>query len=213
MFQERLKKNLTLLCAKQTVIQDFILKAFSENYSLIKFHEFEREGKKYQNIIQEIPGHSNSDEIFIVGVNYNYEASLEAGSSLAILLELARIFSGQKFHRTLRLVAFAHEDEGIQEYAQNCGSENILGMLCLESSNLDHEGFSVKARPYLQSQFVLQDFFPENIPDPVRPFWADEHPSILLTNKFNSPKKLDLYWLESVIKFIEDTLKKVLIIH
>jgi len=74
---------------------------------------------KSQNIIGEVPG-TIEDEDILVGGHYDTVRSVvgahDNAAGTAIILELARIFAPEKLNRTLRLVAFGSEELGL------CGS-------------------------------------------------------------------------------------------
>jgi Zn-dependent M28 family amino/carboxypeptidase len=105
------------------------------------------DGRVCQNLIAEIPGRNGSDEIIIIGAHYD-SAPGTAGandnaSGVAALLALARMMQGERFDRTIRLVAFVNEEPpyfqtelmGSLVYARACRkrNENIVAMLSLET--------------------------------------------------------------------------------
>jgi hypothetical protein len=100
-----------------------------------------------RNIEVEVRGVGRPEEIVIVGAHYDSALGApganDNASGVAALLELAHLFEGRKFQRTLRLVAFTNEelpffwtDEmGSRVYARRCAErgENVVGALVLET--------------------------------------------------------------------------------
>jgi Zn-dependent M28 family amino/carboxypeptidase len=98
------------------------------------------------NIIVEIPGTDQKDNIIVLGAHYDtVEGSPGAddnASSVAGLLEIYRMLSGLSFRKTIRFVAFTMEepphfggpDMGSMRHAAGCRKrgENIELMICLE---------------------------------------------------------------------------------
>lgn len=68
-----------------------------------------------QNIVAELRGVERPEEVVIFAAHYDaFHAGADDNSSgVAALLELARLMSGQRFARTVRLVAFDLEELGI----------------------------------------------------------------------------------------------------
>jgi aminopeptidase YwaD len=92
---------------------------------------------KSQNVLGEVPG-VLEDEDILIGAHYDTVRSVigahdnAAGTSL--VLELARIFAGEKPNRTLRIAAFGSEELGLRgsfHHAEN--PENVKNLrLCLD---------------------------------------------------------------------------------
>ncbi|MGA3192266.1 MAG: M28 family peptidase [Candidatus Bathyarchaeia archaeon] len=92
---------------------------------------------KSQNVLGEVPG-VLEDEDILIGAHYDTVRSVmgahdnAAGTSL--VLELARIFAGEKSNRTLRVAAFGSEELGLRgsfHHAEN--AENTKNLrLCLD---------------------------------------------------------------------------------
>jgi Zn-dependent M28 family amino/carboxypeptidase len=104
-------------------------------------------GAKVANLIVEIPGGDNKEEIVVIGAHYDSvlgcPGANDNGSGTAAMLALARAFAKQKPARTLRFVLFVNEeppwfqtkDMGSVVYAKRCKErkDNIVAMLSLET--------------------------------------------------------------------------------
>jgi Zn-dependent M28 family amino/carboxypeptidase len=102
--------------------------------------------KEVANIIAEIPGFENPDEIVVLGAHYDTiegtPGADDNGSAIAGLLEIYRLLSHFKFKKTIRFVAFTLEEPpffdtelmGSMHYATLCKKrkDNIVLMVCLE---------------------------------------------------------------------------------
>ncbi len=111
-----------------------------------RLESYEAGGVEVSNIIAEIPGFDMPQEIVLIGAHYDtVEGSPGAddnASSIAGLLEIARILARFRFRKTLRLVAFTLEEPpffgtelmGSAFHAKGCRArnENIELMICLE---------------------------------------------------------------------------------
>jgi aminopeptidase YwaD len=92
---------------------------------------------KSQNVVGEVPG-KVEDEDILIGGHYDTVRSVlgahDNAAGTAVVLELARIFSGEKLKRTLRVVAFGSEELGLRgsfHHAEN--PENLKNLrLCLD---------------------------------------------------------------------------------
>ncbi len=87
--------------------------------------EIEKFTAKSQNVIGEVPGEIEDEDI-LVGGHYdtvrNVLGAHDNAAGTAIVLELARIFAGEKLNRTLRFAAFGSEELGLRGslyYAEN----------------------------------------------------------------------------------------------
>lgn len=81
-----------------------------------------------ENLEAVIRGPQDGEELVVA-------ARLSNPTSVAVLLGLARVLEGHRFARTVRLVAFAHDDAGSHAYAKRLRGDAILlrGMLSLDS--------------------------------------------------------------------------------
>lgn len=105
----------------------------------------EKEGP-FVNLAIESPGVERADEIIIIGAHYDTvfltPGADDNASGVAGLLEIARAIAHQRHARTIRLIAFANEEEpfygtklmGSRIYSRQSRREreNIVGMFSLE---------------------------------------------------------------------------------
>jgi aminopeptidase YwaD len=92
---------------------------------------------KSQNVLGEVPG-VLEDEDILIGAHYDTVRSVmgahDNAAGTALVLELARIFAGEKPNRTLRVAAFGSEELGLRgsfHHAEN--PENIKKLrFCLD---------------------------------------------------------------------------------
>jgi Zn-dependent M28 family amino/carboxypeptidase len=113
----------------------------------VKTQTFSAQDVPCRNLVVEIAGQSEPDEIVVVGAHYDTVSwapgANDNGSAVAALLELSRLFRSQTAGRTLRFVAFTNEEPpffktrsmGSLVYAKACEEkeENVVGMVCLET--------------------------------------------------------------------------------
>lgn len=99
--------------------------------------EVEKITAKSQNVIGEVPG-AVEDEDILIGGHYDTVRSVmgahDNAAGTAVVLELARIFAQEKLNRTLRVAAFGSEELGLRGsfyHAEN--PENTRNLkLCLD---------------------------------------------------------------------------------
>lgn len=155
---ERLKVDVTLLAetiGERNTLRDRQLQQAAEYIRdtlrqlkyLVREEEYTADGRQVKNIIAEIRGGRNPDEIVVVGAHYDSPpgspGANDNASGVAALLELARRFQGKQPERTLRLVAFVNEEPpyfrtdlmGSMVHAANARKrgEQIVAMLSLET--------------------------------------------------------------------------------
>jgi Zn-dependent M28 family amino/carboxypeptidase len=132
-----------------------------------QYQQFEVSGVKQENVILEIRGATKPQEIVVIGAHYDTVAGTpgadDNASGVAVLLELARLFRGRTPARTLRLVAFANEENpgtgaetmGSYYYAKLCKErrENVVGMLSLEMLGVYSDEEGSQRYPYPFSLF------------------------------------------------------------
>ena len=79
--------------------------------------EAERDTKKTQNILAELPGSTRPEEIIVVGGHYDSVPGVRGASDnaggTAMTMELARVFKKKGSKRTLRFVAWGSEEMGL----------------------------------------------------------------------------------------------------
>lgn len=99
--------------------------------------ELKKVTAKSQNVLGEVPG-VLEDEDILVGGHYDTVRSVvgahDNAAGTGLVLELARIFAGEKLNRTLRIAAFGSEELGLRgsfHHAEN--PENTKNLkLCLD---------------------------------------------------------------------------------
>lgn len=149
---------------------NYIKNTFQSFGYTITTQEYFAVGKEVQNIIVEIPGSSQPNQIVIIGAHYDSALGSpgadDNGSGIAALLELSHIYSRHPLGKTLRFVAFVNEEApffatdkmGSTVYAQQVKQkkENVVAMLSLDSIGY----FSTKKG----SQKYPQKFLSSNYP-------------------------------------------------
>jgi Zn-dependent M28 family amino/carboxypeptidase len=107
----------------------------------------EVDGEAFRNLEAELPGTAKHDEILVVGAHYDSvrgsPGADDNASGVAVLLELAARQRATRLARTLRFVAFVHEEPpyfqtermGSRVYAAELArrGEKVHGMLSLET--------------------------------------------------------------------------------
>jgi Zn-dependent M28 family amino/carboxypeptidase len=137
-------------------------------------HRYLVRDKAADNIEIEIPGGAKRDEIIVIGAHYDTVSGSpgadDNASGVAALLALARAAAYEKPERTLRFVAFTHEEPpftrtskmGSLMYARRCRGrdENVVGMLSLECLGFYSEEHANEDYPFPLSLFspFKQDF-------------------------------------------------------
>lgn len=156
---DELRRDVTALCAfgerstfeaaNLNAAADWIAGELSAAGHRVERHVYrvEQDGVDATNVIAEIRGSAQPDEIVVIGAHYDsVHGTIGAddnASGVAVLLALARRALGTKPTRTLRFVAFANEepphfqseDMGSFQYAKRCHERNerIVAMMSLES--------------------------------------------------------------------------------
>ncbi len=123
---------------------DYIFARFSESGYSPRRELFG--GRPYQNLVVELRGSVYPEEIIVVGAHYDTvwlsPGADDNASGVAVLIEMARLLSGKKLARTVRLIAFGNEEHPYAETPDmgsivHAGSarardENIIAMYSLE---------------------------------------------------------------------------------
>lgn len=91
---------------------------------------------EWKNLILTIPGMSNPNEIVILSAHYDSTSSSatapgadDNGSGSAALLEAARILKGQSLARTIKLIWFTGEEQGLRGSAAYAADHNLSGVV------------------------------------------------------------------------------------
>lgn len=120
-----------------SIAHDDVLKVLKGPKKLKIVTELKKVTAKSQNVLGEVPG-VLEDEDILVGGHYDTVRSVlgahDNAAGTGLTLELARIFSGEKPNRTLRIAAFGSEELGLRgsfHHAEN--PENTKNLkLCLD---------------------------------------------------------------------------------
>jgi Zn-dependent M28 family amino/carboxypeptidase len=110
-------------------------------------HEFSAYNRSYRNIEATLPGTTRPQEVVILGAHYDSAEDApgadDNASGVAGVLELARVFAGQRQSRTIRFIFFPNEEPpsfptanmGSRHYATAARARNdqISAMLSIES--------------------------------------------------------------------------------
>jgi hypothetical protein len=105
------------------------------------------DSQRFRNLEITIPGTSRASEVVVIGAHYDAVEGApgadDNASGTAALLALARAFAGQRFARTVRLVAFVNEEPpyfdgpamGSRVYAAQASArgDHIVAMVSLET--------------------------------------------------------------------------------
>lgn len=141
-----------------------------KNFGYKVFHQvFKTNNVLVKNIIAEIPGTMNPEEIVVIGAHYDSvkgsPGADDNASGVAAILEFARLFKNLKFKRTIRLVAFVNEEPpffftkkmGSYQYAHKAKirEEKIVAMLSIESI-----GYYKDQKNSQKYPFPLNFFYP-----------------------------------------------------
>ena len=128
------------------------------------------DGKEVTNVIAEIKGFDNPDEIIVIGAHYDTVEDTpgadDNGSAVAALLELFRLLSPYQYKKTVRFVAFTLEEPpyfstdqmGSMVHASGCKKrkENIELMVCLEMIGFGYK----KCKQLFPNDYMKKDYPP-----------------------------------------------------
>jgi hypothetical protein len=146
------------------------LRAFWEKMDYeVKAQTFEVEGMACENLVVEIPGRRDPEEIVVIGAHYDTVSyspgANDNGSAVSALLELSRLFKSEMPAKTMRFVAFVNEEPpffktrhmGSLFYAKACREkeERINAMICLETIGYYRQEPKTQKYP-----FPLRLFYP-----------------------------------------------------
>ena len=125
-----------------SMAHDDVLKVLKGPKRLKITSEVQRVTVKSQNVLGEVPGVLEDEDILVSGHYDTVRSVLGAhdnAAGTALMLEMARIFAGEKPNRTLRFAAFGSEELGLRgsfHFAEN--ADNVKNLkLCL---NFDVHG-------------------------------------------------------------------------
>ncbi len=109
-----------LATAGHFFVQEYIYSQFSQ-WGTVERHDFtlQQGGRRHQNLVLNLPGTSSQNAhqgMILMGAHYDAVPGTpgadDNASGVAVLLELARIFTAQPSRRPIRLVAFDLEEYG-----------------------------------------------------------------------------------------------------
>jgi hypothetical protein len=141
-----------------------------DGYASVERQRFEAYGQPFDNLIVEIAGAGNAQNIVVVGAHYDSAVGApganDNGTGTAALLSLANAFAKYKPASTLRFVAFTNEEPphyrseamGSLVYAKRCKErgDNVVAMLSLETM-----GYYVDDAGTQKYPFPLSVFYPD----------------------------------------------------
>ncbi|MBI4928715.1 MAG: M20/M25/M40 family metallo-hydrolase [Anaerolineae bacterium] len=132
---------------------DYVTQRILEWYPADQVQEqpFAFDGHVWKNLILEIPGAVHPDQVILLTAHLdstsedsfdNAPGASDNATGVAALLEAARIFRGATFERTLRLVWFTGEEQGLvgsRAYAREADLDNILAVYNLDMFGYDSD--------------------------------------------------------------------------
>jgi Zn-dependent M28 family amino/carboxypeptidase len=139
------ERNLSRVGTLQAATEYFQSQLKQSGYS-VKEQSYQVEGRQVTNLEVRLPGSDVGGETVVVGAHYDSVVGApgadDNGSGVAAILELARLWQGSSFRRTIRLVLFVNEEPpyfqtenmGSLVYAQQLRSEHVSvkAMISLE---------------------------------------------------------------------------------
>jgi Zn-dependent M28 family amino/carboxypeptidase len=158
---ERNSRNYAGLKAAET----FIAQTFQSYGYKVSRQSFQFDGVEMNNVEAELTGKDRPEEIIVIGAHYDTvygsPGADDNATGVAALLEIARLMADSVQGRTLRLVAFANEENpggaawetmGSYAYAGQCHSrgDKIVGMISLEMLGVysDEPGSQKYPKPF-----------------------------------------------------------------
>lgn len=109
-------RNPYLATAAHFFVQKYIYQQL-EKYGVVESFEFSVRGKKHQNLILNLPGGIGDRAPILIGAHYDTVPGTpgadDNATGVAVLLELARLFTNEPARYPLRLVAFDLEEYGL----------------------------------------------------------------------------------------------------
>lgn len=131
------------------------------------------EGREVRTILADIPGGSHADEIVLVSAHHDawFFGADDNATGVAVILEVARALADAEPDRTVRIVSFDREEEGLvgaAEYAAASGDAEFHRIV-----NLDSVGYTDATPGSQQSILGLDapdtgDFLAVIAPEPAR---------------------------------------------
>lgn len=106
---------------KQLEAAEYLHKRLGEDLGRVYFHEYEYWGVIWKNVVGEVRGKHDPEKVLIVCAHLDSKSEErlafapgadDNASGCAAVLELARVFSGHSFEKTVRFVLFSRESDG-----------------------------------------------------------------------------------------------------
>ena len=206
--KQRLHNHLTLLVrdrdpylstAGHFFVQQYIRQQL-EQWGNVEIHEFQVRGKTYQNLILNLPSDNSSKKPpILIGAHYDAVPGTpgadDNATGVAVLLELARIFTSEPAKYPLRLVAFDMEEYGFTEgngLASGSGASEYAILLRQQQQQL-RLMISLEMLGYCDSTPGSQRY-----PAPLERFYPNRGDFIALIG--NLPTIPDLIRLKRIIR-------------
>ena len=172
------------------LVREYIRKSFSQ-WGRVENHEFEFNGKTYQNLILNLDSTAGSNlPPILIGAHYDAVPGTpgadDNATGVAVLLELAAVFANSPLKYPLRLVAFDLEEYGLlgsTAYARHLKQEGQKLRLMLSLEMLGYCNNAKGSQTY---------------PDLIKPFYSDRANFIALVG--NLAAIGDLYSLSRQMK-------------
>ncbi len=150
--------------------RDWVTQAFEAQGYDVQRERYDVSGDEVENLWVEVEGDARAGEMVVVGAHYDSAPGTpgadDNASGVAVLLALARAFSGRSPARTLRFVAFVNEEPpwfqsehmGSLVHARALSAQNadVVAMLSLETMAYFRDEADTQRYP-----FPLSLFFPD----------------------------------------------------
>ncbi|WP_322507323.1 M28 family metallopeptidase [Anaerolinea sp.] len=113
---------------------------------------FQFSGETWKNLILTIPGSTHPEEFLLATAHLDSispdplrlaPGAEDNASGVATLLEMARIFRHYRFDRTIRLIWFTGEEQGLigsKAYVRDYGTSGVAGVLNFDMFGYDQDG-------------------------------------------------------------------------
>ena len=139
--------------------------------------------RNYRNIIAEIKGKGQADEIILVGAHYDTvwlsPGADDNASGVAVMLELAKLLAGYQYEKTIRFAGFTNEEHPYS----NTGlmGSRVYAMRVFENREKIRVMFSLEMLGYYSDEKSSQHY-----PAPLNWFYPDRANFIAFVANINS---------------------------
>lgn len=127
---------------------------------------FEYSGNEYYNVVGILPGLTRPREIYILGAHYdsvaNAPGACDNATSVAIVMEAARVLAPYVFEATIVFIAFDREEQGLigsQAYANEHAHEDIRAAIAMDVTA--YRPYTPDQPQYHQASLYYQSSLPE----------------------------------------------------